>query len=86
MDAIMVHNEVKGSGAQVPNVLADVCHLSGTGDSQRDSRESIRANRSQLKPLFSWRVRPIRPHSNFRFAQITRFARIMRIDSRESRH
>ena len=26
--------------------------LSGTGDSQRDSRESIRVNRSQLKPLF----------------------------------
>ena len=26
--------------------------LSGTGDSQRDSRESIRANHSQLKPLF----------------------------------
>ena len=28
-------------------------HLSGTGDSQRDSRESIRANHWQLKPLFS---------------------------------
>ena len=27
--------------------------LSGTGDSQRDSRESIRANHSQLTPLFS---------------------------------
>ena len=26
--------------------------LSGTGDSQRDSHESIRANHSQLKPLF----------------------------------
>ena len=26
--------------------------LSGTGDSQRDSRESIRANHSQLRPLF----------------------------------
>ena len=26
--------------------------LSGTGDSQRDSRESIRANHSQSKPLF----------------------------------
>ena len=26
--------------------------LSGMGDSQRDSRESIRANHSQLKPLF----------------------------------
>ena len=26
--------------------------LSGTGDSQRDSRKSIRANHSQLAPLF----------------------------------
>ena len=26
--------------------------LSGTGDSQRESRESIRANHSQFKPLF----------------------------------
>ena len=31
---------------------SDSRELSGTGDSQRDSRESIRANRSQLKPLF----------------------------------
>ena len=63
-------------------------HLSGTGDSsQRDSRESIRANHSQLRPLFLKLVRPIRTdHSNFRFARITRFARIVRIDSRESRH
>ena len=53
----------------------------------RAIRESIRANHSQLKPLFLWRVRPIRTnHSNFRFARITRFARIVRIDSRESRH
>ena len=37
-----------------------VWSLSGTGDSQRDSRESIRANHSQLKPLFLKRVRPIR--------------------------
>ena len=29
-----------------------ISELSGTGDSQRDSRESIRANHSQLKPLF----------------------------------
>ena len=34
------------SGTFVTNVL------SGTGDSQRDLRESIRANHSQLKPLF----------------------------------
>ena len=45
--------------------------LSGTGDSQRDSRESIRANHSQLKPLF--------------YSASGRFARIPRIsDSRES--
>ena len=64
----------------------DEHNLSGTGDSQRDSRESIRVNHSQLKPHFLQRVRPIRPnHSNFRFARITRFARFARIDSRESR-
>ena len=45
--------------------------LSGTGDSQRDSRESIRANHSQLKPLFY--------SASGRFARITRLS-----DSRES--
>ena len=66
---------------------SNMWNLSGTGDSQRDSRESIRANHSQLKPLFLQRVTPIRTnHSNFRFARITRFARIVQIDSRESRH
>ena len=35
-----------GSAGPVPN------KLSGTGDSQRDSRESIRANHLQLKHLF----------------------------------
>ena len=45
--------------------------LSGTGDSQRDSRESIRANDSQLTPYF--------------YSASDRFARITRIsDSRES--
>ena len=35
----------------------------------------------------AWISRQIRTnHSNFRFARITRFARIVRIDSRESRH
>ena len=34
------------------SVEQGVLDLSGTGDSQRDSRESIRANHSQLKPLF----------------------------------
>ena len=34
------------------NVFLENARLSGTGDSQRDSRESIRANHSQLKPLF----------------------------------
>ena len=33
-------------------VSTNFLFLSGTGDSQRDSRESIRANHSQLKPLF----------------------------------
>ena len=46
--------------------------LSGTGDSQRDSRESIRTNHSQFKCLFLRRIRPIRANrSNFRFARIT---------------
>ena len=55
--------------------------LSGTGESQRDSRESIRANHSQLKPLFLQCIRPIRlNHLNLRFARITRFARIVWID------
>ena len=44
-------------------ILGDV-HLSGTGDSQRDSRES-----SQLKPLFLFSSG--RFASNFRFARIT---------------
>ena len=45
--------------------------LSGTGDSQRDSRESIRANHSHLNPLF--------------YSVSCRFARITPIsDSRES--
>ena len=58
--------------------LHNYTHLSGTGDSKRDSRESIRAKHSQLKPLFLYRVRPIRSnHSNFRFARIEP-------DSRES--
>ena len=45
----------------------------GTGDSQRNSRESIRANHSQLKPLFPILANlAIRlNHSNFRFTRIT---------------
>ena len=46
-------------------------YLSGTGDSQRDSRESIRANHSQSKPLFY--------RASGRFTQMTRI-----FDSRES--
>ena len=47
--------------------------LSGTGDSQRDSHESIRASHAQLKPYF--------------YSASGRFGRITRIsDSRESRH
>ena len=46
-------------------------HYSGKGDSQRDSRESIRANHSQLRPQF--------------YSASGRFARITQIsDSRES--
>ena len=49
-----------------------ICHmLSGTGDSQRDSRESIRANHSHLKTYFY--------SASGRFARITRT-----LDSRES--
>ena len=37
------------------STLGELCRslISGTGDSQRDSRESIRASHSQLKPLLS---------------------------------
>ena len=34
------------------SLLLYICELSGTGDLQRDSRESIRENHSQLRPLF----------------------------------
>ena len=51
--------------------ITDSYKPSGTGDSQRDSRESIRANHSQLNPYF--------------YSASGRFARITRIsDSRES--
>ena len=63
----------------------NMCALSGTGDSQRDSRESIRANHSQLKPQF-FTVRqadsheslefPIRAHHPIRANRANRFARI----------
>ena len=39
------------SGDQLCCILGLVRRLSATGDSQRNSRESIRANHSQLKPL-----------------------------------
>ena len=51
--------------------------LSGTGDSQRDSRESIRANHSQSKPYFY--------SASGRFARITRISNSHESpDSRES--
>ena len=58
--------------------------LSGTGDSQRDSRESIRANHSQLKPQFIARQAdsheslefPIRANHPIRANRANRFARI----------
>ena len=44
----------------------------------------IRNSKKKSNPYFLERVRPIRAnHSNLRFARITRFARIMRIDSRK---
>ena len=58
----------------------------------RAIRNVIRANRfariiRNWNPYLYNANRLIRPnHSNFRFARITRFARIVRIDSRESRH
>ena len=61
-----------GTQTQRKKVKKEVVpNLSGTGDSQRDSRESICANHSQLKPYFY--------SSSGRFARITRIS-----DSRES--
>ena len=40
------------SGNRQIVIAWDCINLSGTGDSQRDSRESIRTNHSQLTPLF----------------------------------
>ena len=60
--------------------------LSGTGDSQRDSRESIRANRFAIEsPIFYSANRPIRTnHSNFRFAiRAHRFTRITPLRSKQ---
>ena len=58
----------------------------------RAIRNAIRANRfariiRNVNPSFYSANRPIRTnHSNFRFARIIRIARIVRVDSRESRH
>ena len=65
-----------------------VGRLSGTDDSQRDSRESIRANHSQLKPLFFMARQadspeslefPIRANHPIRTHRANRFARFARI-------
>ena len=64
--------------------------LSGTGDSQRDSRESIRANHSQLKPLFKVHPAdsheslelPIRANHPIRANRANRFERITPLRSR----
>ena len=61
--------------SQTP-ILCYLPALSGTGDSQRDSRESIRANHSQLKPLF---LQCVTHCASGRFARISRIS-----DSRES--
>ena len=59
-DGVIGRKEVEG---EVPP--SGTWGLSGTGDSQRDARESIRANHSHLKPLFLQHLRPIRTnHSN----------------------
>ena len=62
------------------NAVAHI--LSGTGDSQRDSRESFAVE----TPIFIARQADSHKSLEFRFARITRFARIARIDSRESHH
>ena len=64
--------------------------LSGTGDSQRDSRESFAIE----TPIFIARQAdspeslqfPIRANHPIRANRANRFARIMRIDSHESCH
>ena len=62
--------------------------LSGTGDSQRDSRESIRANRFAIQtPIFI--ARQADSPRSFKFPIRANHATnvgIVRIDSRESRH
>ena len=68
---------------QHPNLPWSFVTLVARAIRKRDSGESIRANHSQLKPFFY--------STSGRFAWITRisgtrFARIVRIDSRESRH
>ena len=47
-----LHKHVKNLLIYLKNSKMDLLHLSGTGNSQRDSHESIRTNHSQLKPQF----------------------------------
>ena len=81
---------VRPTGPLLEGVLSNPHHrkvhiLSGTGDSQRDSLESIRANHSQLKPpIFTARHTdsheslefPIRANHPIRANRADRFARI----------
>ena len=56
----------KGRSGSPTNNFKHVEGLSGTGDSQRDSRESIRANHSQLTP-HSFIVRQADSHESLEF-------------------
>ena len=84
---IEVTNSSDKPRAHLP-VKREMC---GTGDSQRDSREMIRANHSQSKPLFLQRVRrdsheslefPIRANHPIRANRANRFARITPLRAR----
>ena len=50
--AIILLEDTREAPKIITNTGAKFGELSGTGDSQRDSRESIRANHSHSKPLF----------------------------------
>ena len=71
--------------ANLKREFANFKRLSGTGDSQRDSHGSIRANHSQLKPLLLIARQadsheslefPIRANHPIRANRANRFARI----------
>ena len=76
---------MKSAFRKTGHFLSKADSLSGTGDSQRDSRESIRANHSHMKtPIFIAREAdsqeslefPIRANRVIRANRANRFARI----------